>query len=60
MLDVNADLAGDVDGAFQPYGHAVNLELFEVFCARWGIDVAHESAVELIRLFESFTCVRDD
>ncbi len=56
MLDVNAELAGNVEGAFTPYDHDVNLEIFRTFCDKWAIEVSPEGAVELIRFFESFRC----
>ena len=56
MLDVNADLEGNVEQAFTPYDHDVNLKVFREFCDRWGANVSKEGAVELMRLFESFDC----
>jgi len=56
MLDVNADLEGNIAGDFQPYDHDANLKIFRTFCDKWGIDVSEEGARELIRLFESFEC----
>jgi choloylglycine hydrolase len=58
MLDVNAELEGNVDQSFTPYDHDVNLEVFSTFCDRWGIEVSAEGAVELMRFFESFECAR--
>ena len=56
MLDVNARLEGNIDGAFQPYDHDANLKIFRTFCDKWGIEVSKEGAEELIALFESFEC----
>lgn len=56
MLDVNMDVAGDVDDLFVPYDHDVNLKIFLEFCDKWGVEVTEEAIVELIRLFESFKC----
>jgi penicillin V acylase-like amidase (Ntn superfamily) len=56
MLDLNADLEGDVGGSFIPFDHEVNKELFQVFCSRWGIKVSEEGAVALMELFEGFEC----
>ena len=58
MLDVDAELEGDVERFFTPYDHDVNLEIFRSFCDRWGIEVSKEGAVELMRFFESFECAR--
>ena len=56
MLDVNADLDGDVRDQFVPHDPAVNLELFSTFCARWGIKVPEEGAAGLMEHFNSFEC----
>jgi len=56
MLDLNAPLAGEVAEHFVPYDHEVNLQAFEVFCARWGVDVSHADAVGLMSLFDGFGC----
>jgi len=56
MLDVNAKLAGNVEGGFTAYDHEANLEIFRTFCDKWGIDVSKESAMALVALFESFEC----
>lgn len=56
MLDLNGNLEGDVGDSFISFDHEVNKELFQVFCARWGIEVSEEGAVNLMELFESFEC----
>ncbi len=56
MLDVNAELEGDVDASFGPYDHDANLKIFRTFCDDWGIDVSREDAEGLVRKFESFEC----
>ncbi|MFH1313373.1 MAG: linear amide C-N hydrolase [Candidatus Eisenbacteria bacterium] len=58
MMDVNAELEGDVQRSFTPYDHDVNLEVFRTFCDKWGIEVSAEGAIELMRFFESFRCAR--
>ena len=58
MLDVNADLEGDVAGHFTPYDPDANLKLFREFCDRWDIDVSKEDAEGLMRFFESFECAK--
>jgi penicillin V acylase-like amidase (Ntn superfamily) len=58
MLDVNAELEGNVEQSFAPYDHDTNVEVFRDFCDRYGIDVSAEDAIELIRFFESFECAR--
>jgi hypothetical protein len=56
MLDVNAELEGNVERSFMLYDHRINLDVFRNFCDRWGIEVTKEDAVELMRFFESFEC----
>ncbi len=58
MLDVNAELEGNIDGSFQAYDHDANLKIFRTFCDKWGIEVSEEGAIELIRMFESFECAK--
>jgi len=58
MMDVNAPLEGNVEHALMPFDHATNLRFFSTFCDRWGIKVSTEGAADLMRLFESFECVR--
>ena len=58
MLKVNTALEGNVEGAFMPYSHDVNLNVFSTYCARAGIEVSSEAAVDLMRTFESFKCAR--
>lgn len=59
MLDVNAELVGDVGPLFWPYDHEVNLEVFQAFCYRWGIEVSQEGTENLMDLFESFECAAE-
>lgn len=56
MLDVNAELAGNVEQSFKPYDYEINLKVFREFCERWGVEVSKGDAIELMRLFESFEC----
>ncbi|MFH1501854.1 MAG: linear amide C-N hydrolase [Candidatus Eisenbacteria bacterium] len=58
MLDVNAQLEGDVESHFAPYDRVVNREIFSTFCARWGIKVSEEGTDELMRHFETFECTQ--
>ncbi len=58
MLDVNADLEGNVDEHFEPYDHVRNLDVFTSFCDRWEIEVSAEAAEELTRYLEDFPCGR--
>jgi len=58
MLDVNTDLEGNVEQAFKPYDHDVNLKIFRTLCDKMDIEVSKEDAVELMAFFESFECVR--
>lgn len=58
MLDVNADLEGDVEPFFEPYDHDVNLAVFRTLCARYEIDVSADVAAGIMRHFEEFDCAR--
>jgi penicillin V acylase-like amidase (Ntn superfamily) len=58
MLDVNAALEGDVNGAFVPYDHDVNQAMFRTLCARFELEVSAETADRLMQLFEGFDCAR--
>jgi hypothetical protein len=58
MLDVNAELEGNVERFFTPYDHDLNLKIFRDNCDRLGIEVSKEAAVELMEFFESFECAR--
>ena len=56
MLDVNAELSGNVSGYFIPYDPAFNLNLFQTFCARYGIKISEEGARDFTEFFEEFRC----
>ncbi len=56
MLDVNAELEGNVERFFTPYDHDINLKVFRDFCDRWEIEISAEDAVGLMRFFEGFEC----
>lgn len=58
MLDVNAELEGDVREHFVPYDPDVNLRVFRTFCSRWGIQVSEESSSWLMKHFETFGCAQ--
>ncbi|MCK4349440.1 MAG: hypothetical protein KAX13_01205 [Candidatus Krumholzibacteria bacterium] len=56
MLDVNADLSGDLTNRFPDYSHDLNLKHFKSFCKKFGIAVTDESALWLTMFIESFPC----
>jgi hypothetical protein len=56
MLDVNAQLEGDVSARFVPYDPGINLRVFRTFCERFGIKVSEADAVELTGFFDRFDC----
>ncbi len=56
MLDVNADLAGDVSDRFVPYDPEANLALFRTICARFELGVPDETTASLAKLLEEFSC----
>ncbi|MCP4677555.1 MAG: linear amide C-N hydrolase [Deltaproteobacteria bacterium] len=58
MLDVHTNARDDVGASFTPYDHDVNLKVFTTTCARLGIQVAHDDAVDLMRIFDEFECAR--
>ncbi len=49
MLDINAELEGNVERSFTPYDHDINLKVFYGFCKRWGIKMSKDDAVEIVR-----------
>jgi hypothetical protein len=56
MLDVNAQLEGDVEGHFVPYDPGVNLNVFRTCCERYGIEVTEEGSRSLMEFFDGFEC----
>ncbi len=59
MLDVNAELEGNVERSFTPYDHDVNFNIFRTYCDRTGIKITTKTAIELMQLFEGFKCAAD-
>jgi len=57
MLDVNVQAEGDIEELFVPYDSGVNLNVFQTFCARYGIDVPDEDARIITEFFDGFECV---
>lgn len=39
-----------------PYDYAVSPSVFRTFCARYGLEVPEESALDLTGFFEGFGC----
>lgn len=58
MLDINAELAGNVENDFTPYDHEMNLKVFYEFCKRWGIKMTMEDAEEGVRAIQGFACAK--
>jgi len=56
MLDVNADLSGNVAANFTDYNHQLNLNVFYNFCKRWGIEISIQESEEFMQFLESFSC----
>ncbi len=56
MLDVNAQLEGNIDREFRPYDSETNLKIFRKNCEKLGVEVSKEAAEGLMGLFESFKC----
>ena len=57
MMDVNTPLEGDIEKAFGPYDHDVNLKIFRTLCARYGVEVSAEDASGVVQHIESFKCL---
>lgn len=58
MLDVNEQSSGDVSSEFINYDHNKNLEVFNKFCKRWGVEVSSEDAKALIKFLDGFSCIQ--
>ena len=58
MLNVNAQLEGDVEEHFVPYDYDASLSVFRTFCERYGIEVSEEGAGTLTGFYEAFECAR--
>lgn len=58
MLDVNADLEGDVEDDFVPYDYDVSLKVFRTFCERYGVKISEQDARDLTEFYEGFHCAR--
>lgn len=56
MLDVNAEIEGDVEKSFTPYDPTVNLSVLRALCDRYGMDISEEDAIGIMRHLESFKC----
>ena len=56
MLDMNAAIEGDAVKFFTSYDRDVNLHVFRMFCARYGVEISAEEATDLIQLWENFGC----
>ncbi|MEN6425618.1 MAG: linear amide C-N hydrolase [Phycisphaerales bacterium] len=58
MLDVNAQIEGDVERHFRPYDSAVNLKVLRTLCERYGMSISEEEARGIVRHLDSFKPVR--
>jgi penicillin V acylase-like amidase (Ntn superfamily) len=56
MLDINAPLKGNIEESFKPYNHEANLAVFQTLCARYGIELSTEDAINIMKHIESFGC----
>ena len=57
MLDIHAELSGDVVSHFVDYSREINLQHLHRFCQKYGLDVAYKQQVELTQHLDSFECV---
>jgi len=58
MLDVNAQLEGDIEKFFTPYDHDINLKVFRILCDRHKIEMSKENAIGFIQHLENFKCTQ--
>lgn len=58
MLNVNAQLEGDVEEHFVPHNYYVSVDVFRTFCERYGIKVSEEDAWELAAFHEDLECAQ--
>jgi choloylglycine hydrolase len=58
MLDVNAQIEGDVEAHFALYDPTENLRVFRTFCERYGIKVSEADAISLTEFFDGFECAQ--
>ena len=56
MLDVNAQVEGEVAKSFQPYDHDVNVTVFSTLCARFNIELSYEAVEGVMKHIEKFQC----
>jgi choloylglycine hydrolase len=56
MMDVNAELAGPVEAALQPYDADWNYDVAHHFLDEWGSELRDEQVAELIAFLEGFAC----
>ena len=60
MLDVNAQIEGDVEKSFIPYDHTTNLNLFRTLCQRYNLNVSDEDTLAIVGQFENFKCAESE
>ena len=56
MLDVNAELSGDVSGEFTGYDSDVNRALMEGYLQRWEIPYDEQGVQSLLQHLEGYAC----
>jgi choloylglycine hydrolase len=56
MLDVNAQLEGDIEEHFVPYDAAISREVFSTFCSRWGVEVSEAGTDALMEIINAYEC----
>lgn len=57
MLDIHAELSGDVTDELVNYSHEVTLNHFLRFFRKWGLDIPLQRTQDLVRFLEGFECM---
>lgn len=56
MLDINAQVEGDIKNAFTPYDSRVNRGVFKTFSERYQLDLTEDDITHIMQHIESFSC----
>ena len=59
ILDVNANLSGNIAPNFTEYNHDKNLNLFYNFCKWWGVEITWEESEEFMQFLGGFPCIEE-
>jgi len=56
MIDINAQVEGNLEQVFKPYDKNINLIIFRNFCESYGIKVTHKASSDLMKFYDNFIC----